>query len=216
VAVVVVDLLEVVEVEKDDAHLEAVALGATDLAVEGRLEIPGVVEIGHVVDERLLARLQQLLGIYEGERRLGHDELGPLDLLLLERTSFGEDPDRPHRPILDPDGENEQLIIDLEPLQHLMVLGPGVGGGGADRGGLEELSLGDLVPDPPTQLVREAAEADAVLGALSLHEPTDGLPALQQQSQDVERERDDIPRLEARGQDARRLEGLQGIVRFTP
>ena len=67
VAVIVIDQLEAVEVEEEDAELVAEAVGAIDLGLDGAVEMARVVESGAVVGDGQFLDLLDGAGVVNGD-----------------------------------------------------------------------------------------------------------------------------------------------------
>ena len=104
----VVDELEAVEVEEEHAELLAVALGALDLVLDRLAQEAGVVDLGHVVDERALLRAVVALGVGEREIGVRRDQPRAADLVGDEGTAVLEDPQHAGLAVAPGDRNREQ------------------------------------------------------------------------------------------------------------
>ena len=154
-AVLIVHELEAVEVEEDHAELLAVALGALDLVLDRLAQEAGVVDLGHVVDERPLLRAVVALGIRESEIGVGGDQPRRFDLLGLEGTGILEDPEHARLAVSPGDRDREQAsrreadlaerIDERAAREHLEL---------AQRVGLDRLAFREQTPQVARLLPR--------------------------------------------------------------
>ena len=165
-AVSIVDELEAVQIQEEDAQIEAAALRAVDLAIQGRKQVAGVVEVGDVIDEGLLAGLQEALRVDQGQLRLGRHEPGAADLVLFEGATIGEDPDAADHTTFHAQRKHQEVIVfEVEAGEAFLVLRGAPQSGALELEGVEELAALDLVAQRGRLLGREAAEIGPVVGA---------------------------------------------------
>ena len=84
VAVAVVDLLEVVEVEEEDAELVAEAGGAVDLGLDGVVEVARVVKSGAVIGDGEFLDLFDGAGVVDGDGGVVGQGLQEHELIVAE------------------------------------------------------------------------------------------------------------------------------------
>ena len=92
-AVGVVDGLEVVDVEHDQADRVVVAADLLDLGVEELLEAAVIRQTGQLVGDRLAAHLEMELDVLERERRLRSQRPQHLEVVVRERPTASSDRD---------------------------------------------------------------------------------------------------------------------------
>ena len=91
VAAVVIDQLEVVEIEEDDAELVAEAGGAVDLGFDAVVEVARVVEAGAVVGDGEFLDLFDGAGVVDGDGGVVGHGLQEHELIFAEAAGFDVD-----------------------------------------------------------------------------------------------------------------------------
>ena len=114
-SVLIVHQFETVEIEKQDRHWIAIAIGAVDLAVCGLQQVAYVVDLRHIIDERSVLRLVVSLGVAKSESGVSGDQLRAIEFSGPEGSTVFEQPqdadllvatahrNRSHRSALDSD-----------------------------------------------------------------------------------------------------------------
>jgi len=115
VSVLIVHQFETVEIEKQDRHWIAIAIGAVNLAVCGLQQVAYVVDLRHIIDERSVLRLVVSLGVAKSESGVPGDQLRAIEFSGPEGSTVLEQPqdadllvaaahrNRGHRSALDSD-----------------------------------------------------------------------------------------------------------------